>query len=246
MRREVRLRRGPRRYRGFWLESLERRCLLSAVGAPDLLSSSLDLGQPLNIQPFLVEEGFESGSVESLIGWGFDSVNGTIEMTNSNDPRDNWHLWFRGESSSTLDAILHLDLSDQVGVTDQELDFWMQRLEFTDDFATAVGGDGETWQDIQRSLVPHVEDEYRHVTLDLDAAMLAGGIVPDDDVFVRFRSRTARNVTLDDVRVSTLGSLGPYVVSQSPDTAVPGPVSSFEVTFDQAIDATILRTAKTG
>ncbi|MEQ8789709.1 MAG: Ig-like domain-containing protein, partial [Pirellulaceae bacterium] len=191
-------------------------------------------------------EDFEAGDLESLTGWSFASSAGEIVVDSLNGPHGGRHLRMAGQtsgnSSTTREAVLLVDLAGQSGATNLELDLWLQALGSTSSnyLNIDVSGDGAAWSTIAGSLNLPSLGQYQHFAFDLDAALVAAGIDVDEDVYIRLQHATynaGRSITLDDVRVSNVDAFGPRVTAQSPDSPQSGSVSSLTITFDEAIDA---------
>jgi hypothetical protein len=195
---------------------------------------------PVDTYPFV--EDFEAGDI-GLLGpyWTFETQGtGEVLVTDQDGPRDAYHLELTSSQYDWAAATLHLDLLDgstpKSGVT---LDFWQKvdssgyqsgRLEIRPD-------DASSWTSILTLPQP---SEYRHYTINLDEEVQNAGIGYTDDFQIRFfQWKNYHYGTFgyyfDDVRVMSSGEdlFGPRVVSHTePATA---PVSSFDVTFDEAI-----------
>ncbi|MHB1034108.1 MAG: Ig-like domain-containing protein [Pirellulales bacterium] len=190
--------------------------------------------------PYL--EGFESGSFDTLPAWSFATTgNGVWEVTSDSGPRGSYHLRAKLTASSaqnSQEAVLRLDLSGQVGRTDLALDFWARSLTRSDYGLVYLSGNGVDWSR-DYPVKPGIAGQYQHYSFDLDAVLAAAGIALDGDVYVKLRhaGSFADELTFDDIRVGAGDVFGPKVSSASPAGGVTGPLSSFQITFDEAIDA---------
>ena len=98
----------------------------------------------------------------------------------------------------------------------------------------AASDDGTTYSTISDSLNTDA-GAYTRFSFDLDQQLFDAGIALDSDVYLRFRHNTRRvgyDLTLDDVRVSDVDVFGPSIISHSPLGESAGPISSFQVTFE--------------
>jgi parallel beta-helix repeat protein len=189
----------------------------------------------------LYEETFENWSTVPT-HWAFQTVeDGKIQAVTSGSPRGGTsHLLFdmgtvvgtAGER--TQSAILAVDLTGYETATDLNLDFWAKWS--TSGYALYVefSGDGTAWQQVTALTVPNT---YTNYSLDLDALAASKGIARDGDFFVRFRAYGyfSHDFYLDDVRVGGGDFMGPRVIGHSPMEPIDGPVTSFDVTFDEPI-----------
>ncbi|MCA8995757.1 MAG: Ig-like domain-containing protein, partial [Planctomycetaceae bacterium] len=195
-------------------------------------------------QTLPVVQDFDGGDIANLPGWSFKTDFGkTIELTNNDNAQSGlYHLKFdqssSGESRGT--ATLVLDLTADAGATDLTLDFWTKELTTSSSnfMQIYVSGDGVSYSFVASPGT--AIGEYVHYSYDLDDMLSTRGITLDGDVYIDFRHRglsTSHETTLDDVRVSRgLDVSGPRVVSHVPNTPQVGPISNFDVTFDEPID----------
>ena len=168
---------------------------------------------------------------------------GAWEVTGDGDP---FAGMFHLRSTQTVEApasqevVLLVDLSNQAGRTDLALDFYVQLYGNAGDTGSVtveVSGDGGAWTTLGQ-FNPDVQ-HYTNYAFDLDFALTAAGIALDDDVFIKFRhdgNSSADAMTLDNVRVSDLDFFPPNVIAQDPLEMTAGPLSRFQVTFDDPID----------
>lgn len=214
---------------------------LTGESGVDLYASTLTISPlvPVTVPHW---EGFESGSFAALPGWSFSvSEGGLTTLTADHNPRGGRHLKFEQLASGTQQAVLWLDLTDKLGVTDLALDFWVQTLASgasSNSLDVHVSGDGLGYFAVSQgtSLYPSLPNQYTRYAFDLDAALASAGIVHDGSVYVRFThkgSTATHQLTIDDIQVSQLDVFGPRILS----AAATAGTNEITVTFSEPIVA---------
>ncbi|MCA9262800.1 MAG: hypothetical protein KDA60_03085 [Planctomycetales bacterium] len=206
-------------------ESLEKRHLLSAV--------------PQTIPYF---EDFDDPNAADVAGWTFLPHDGFVGTRyQSSDNENGYSLAFENTRRTTgsNDAILALDLSDQQKVTDLVLEMRIstERPYSAYRLDIAISGDGHTW--VESASIQPVESDHFHVDFDLDQMMLDAGIVPDEDVSLRFQhianSPTSNEFLIDDVSISRHEDVTPRVASQRMLFDEDGRASGLELDFNKPV-----------
>ncbi|MFO0878188.1 MAG: tandem-95 repeat protein [Gemmataceae bacterium] len=217
----------------------------------DLLAETTDayqgtfwIGVPAGQQvPYT--QGFESGTLSSLMSWSFASTGGSIEITDADAPRGSYHLRMTHTAAwttTTREAILKMDLAAQSGATNLALDFWARQT--TSNLASLslyVSGNGTTWTAVGAQPGYPLESTYTRYAYDLDQVLATAGISLDADVFIKFVHSGfygGSALVLDDIRISTADVFGPRVTGHSPTGNNIGPIDTLTITFDEPIDPT--------
>jgi hypothetical protein len=219
----------------------------SVGGTPGTANTSLS-SEP---QAAPYQQGFEGTSLAGLAGWNFAASDSAAwNLATTQGPHGGAQHLVASQATNDVsrhEAVLLLNLADQVAATDLALDFWAQRLGGTEGNSGSVeiSGDGRNWHVVGQVLPP--VGTYSHFAFDLDQAIARAGIALDDPpttmgvagiVFVRFAhsgSDASHGFALDDIRVSNQDLFGPNVIAQTPSDVVTGPVSEIVVTFDDPI-----------
>lgn len=197
------------------VERLEERALLTATP-----------------QPFPYLEDFEAAvSLADLAGWSANSV-GSERVTvtsagSSHSGSKHLNIANLAGGISSVYAQLALDLS---AVSDP-ISVWLEFAAEGADMELEVSGDGAIWQSLASiDLVNH----YGEYAFDLDAELGTRGIALDGDVYLRFVNSVVGTVSLDDVRIDAIDTVGPRIVSVMPTTPT-GPVTAVDITFSEQI-----------
>ncbi len=210
----------------------------------DTFSGTFEVG-PAVAQTVPYQQGFEASDLSLLPGWSFSVVPpGLITLSEVNPYEGSQALWIRqtsSASSSTKDAILRLDLSDQTEADDLALDFFSRRRWSTsaqNSILLSASQDREDWVPLGDPVTGPVNAHVNHFR-DLDQLLASAGMTFDSPVYLRFRhsgTSTVHEMVLDEVRIANRDPVGARVVSASPSDTISGPVSEVQVTFDKPID----------
>ncbi|MEZ6129922.1 MAG: Ig-like domain-containing protein [Planctomycetaceae bacterium] len=224
--------------------------IANAEAVDDVFTATLQIG-PAVAQTVPYLQDFEVSALESLAGWSFatSSDSGLVSLTTDSFPYSGTrHLQFTQSGSATEDAILLLDLRNQVSATDLALDFRRQSR-VTSGSANAltvsVSGDGVTWTQMGGSLYGNVDD-YVNPFYDLDQELAAAGIALDQDIYIRFRhngNSAPYFMLLDDIRITNRDAAGSRITSSTPTGTIAAPITQLEVTFDEPIDVATFTSA---
>ncbi|MCY2990031.1 MAG: tandem-95 repeat protein, partial [Planctomycetota bacterium] len=198
----------------------------------DGYSGSFDISAQSAAVP--ISEGFEAGTIGGLgAWWSFVCPYGTIGVVSSPVHGGGYALQASGGGNqwTNRDAVLHMDLAGQTGVT---LDYWVQGPGSDSISIASISVDGGTmWTQLQNTMSVAT---YQHYAFDLDALHLTYS----QDTQIKFTHSTyyTGSAAWDDIRVATgLDVFGPRVISQTPIGSVNGPISSVNVTFSEPMDA---------
>ena len=209
----------------------------------DAFFGTFEVG-PSTAQTLPYQQDFESPDLTALDGWSFAATDpGVINLGTVRPYSGAQTLEMRGGDGDNggLTSTLLLDLQDHASATDLTLDFWAQRGNqvYPSDLTISASNDGANWADL--GIAPDLETfRYNNFFYDLDERLDASNIVRDSDVYIRLTHSGFSNAfaPIDDLRVARRDADGPFVTGISPSVTVAGPISQFEITFNEPIDGT--------
>ncbi|MEL6106145.1 MAG: choice-of-anchor Q domain-containing protein [Planctomycetota bacterium] len=210
---------------------------LNGEPADDGFVGNFEIG-PSTAETLPIAEGFEVTDLSLLDGWSFHTDQPGSIALDSRFYSGAQSLSLTSRAGNLQSAELLLDLSLQSGATDLSLDFFGMRGDavYGSTVWVSASNDGATWVDFGTTFSTTFA-QWNNYFYDLDAELDAASIVRDSDVYLRLNhtGNIRAFARIDDFRIAARDADGPHIVSITPSSVVPAPLSQFQITFSEPI-----------